>query len=264
MTRKSSKTVKLWKRVLSSALVLGLLCLWVIGINRTANLRVENINVQVDNVTGERNLITVKDIERLLKEDLPNDITFQSITDIDISMIENMLNADTRILNAEVFVDAKQDLIVDIIQRRPILRVMNQEGEQFYVDQSGSYVQTVDRKATRVPVVTGYVESLDPQGHVAFAPRLQSAFEVITESRKEPMLRALIEQVHIEKNKRIVIIPKIGDEHIVLDHTDGLSEKLNNLRQFYRELARTDSWDKYNEINISYNNQIVVRNSDNP
>jgi len=264
MTRKSSKTGKLWKQVLSSALVLGLLCLWVIGINRTANLRIESINVHVDDVSGERNLITVKDIERLIKEDLPNDITFQSITDIDISMIENMLNADTRVLYAEVFIDAKQNLVVDIIQRRPILRVMNQEGDQFYVDQSGSYVQTVDKKATRVPVVTGYVESLDPQGHVAFTPRLQSAFEVITESRKEPMLKALIEQVHIEKNKRIVIIPKIGDEHIVLDHTDGLKEKLSNLRQFYRELARTDSWDKYNEINISYNNQIVVRNSDNP
>ena len=179
-------------------------------------------------------------------------------------MIEHTLNADTRILNAEVFIDAKKDLVIDIVQRRPILRVMNQHGDQFYVDQSGSYVRTVDKKATRVPVVTGYVESLDPEGHVAFAPRLQNAFHVVLESRKDPVLRALIEQVHVEKNQRIIIIPKIGDDHIVLDHTDGLSKKLSNLRQFYRELARTDSWDKYNEINISYNNQIVVKNSENP
>jgi len=264
MTKKSSKTGKIWKQLLSGALVLGLLCLWVIGINRTANLRLNEINVIVDEVKGERNLITVGDVERLIKEDLPNDITFQSITDIDISLVEDMLNSDTRVLNAEVYVDAHQNLIVDVVQRRPILRVMNQQGDQFYVDQSGSYVQTVDKKATRVPVVTGYVESLDRQGHVAFTPRLQSAFEVITESRKDPVLKALIEQVHIEKNKRIVIIPKIGDEHIVLDHTDRLSDKLSNLRQFYKELARTDSWDKYNEINISYNNQVVARNSENP
>jgi len=264
MTKKSTGKSKVWRQVLAVALVIGLLSVWIIGINRTASLRIENIQVNIDKVEGERNLISVGDIERLIKEDLPNDITYQRITDIDIGMIEHMLNADTRILNAEVFIDAKKDLVIDIIQRRPILRVMNQHGDQFYVDQSGSYVRTVDKKATRVPVVTGYVETLEPDGHVAFNPRLQEAFQVILESRKDPVLRALIEQVHVEKSKRIIIIPKIGDDHIVLDHTDGLSEKLSNLRQFYKELARTDSWDKYNEINISYNNQIVVRNSENP
>jgi len=263
MTRKSRTKGKVWRQVLGAVFVIGLLSVWIIGINRTANLRIEDIQVHIDQIEGEKNLLSVGDIERLIKEDLPNDITFQSITDIDVSMIEHMLNVDTRILNAEVYIDAKKELVIDIIQRRPILRVMNQHGDQFYVDQSGSYVRTVDKKATRVPVVTGYVESLDPDGHVGFKPRLQSAFQVIIESRKDPVLRALIEQVHVEENKRIVIIPKIGDDHIVLDHTDRLSEKLSGLRQFYRELARTDSWDKQDEIDISYNGMIVVRNSEN-
>ena len=263
MTRKREKS-KVWRRVLGIALVIGLLSVWVIGINRTANLRVQEIQVNIDKVEGEKNLIAVSDIERLIKEDLPNDITFQSITDIDISMIEHMLIADTRILSAEVYIDAKKDMVIDIIQRRPILRVMNQHGDQFYVDQSGSYVRTVDKKATRVPVVTGYVESLEADGHVAFNPRLQHAFQVVLESRKDPVLKALIEQVHVEKNQRIIIIPKIGDDHIVLDHTDGLAEKLSNLRQWYKELAKTNSWDKYNEFNISYNDQVVVKNTENP
>ena len=70
--------------------------------------------------------------------------------------------------------------------------------------------------------------------------------------------------MHVEKNQRIIIIPKIGDDHIVLDHTDGLAEKLSNLRQWYKELAKTNSWDKYNEFNISYNDQVVVKNTENP
>lgn len=264
MTKKSSKSGGMMRRLLTIAAVLGLLTLWVIGINRTAALRVSAIDILVDEQKGEKNLLSVGDIERLIKEDLPNDISFQAIADIDLTMIEDMLNADTRILNAEVFVDAQQHLVIDIIQRRPILRVMNQTGDQYYVDQSGSYVRTVNKKATRVPVVTGYIESLEPNGHVAFTPRLEKAFKVISEGRKDPVIKALIEQIHVEKNGRLVIIPKIGDDHIVLEHLDGLDEKLENLKQFYRELARTDSWNKYNEINISYNNQVVVRNTENP
>jgi len=262
--KKTIKNNGLMRRLLMTGAVLGLLSLWVIGMNRTADLRIADITIDIDQIEGERSLISEKDVMRLITEDLPNDITFQRITDIDISTIEGMLNSDTRILNAEVFIDAHQKLNVEIIQRRPILRVMNQQGDQFYVDQSGSYVRTVNQKATRVPVVTGYVESLDAHGHVAFAPRLERAYQVITEARKDPVLKALIEQVHVEKKNRITIIPKIGDERIILDHMDSLKDKLSNLKQFYRELARTNSWEKYNQIDISYNDQVVVENSDNP
>lgn len=264
MTRKSSKSEGLIKRLLTGVAVVGLLVLWMMAINRTSSMRVSDMDIIIDEQKGEKNLLSKNDVIRLIKEDLPNDISYQSITDIDITMIEQMLNADTRILNAEVYVDAKYHLVLDIIQRRPILRVMNQSGDQFYVDQSGSYVRTVDKKAARVPVVTGYVETLDANGHVAFAPRLQNAYQVVDESRKDRVLRALIEQIHVEKSGRIIIIPKIGDEHIVLDHIDGLSQKLKNLKLFYRELARTDGWNRKDEIDISYNDQVVFRNSENP
>ena len=43
-----------------------------------------------------------------------------------------------------------------------------------------------------------------------------------------------------------------------------LNEKLADLKDFYRQLARTNDWDKYDEIDISYKNQVVVRNNKNP
>lgn len=244
--------------------IMALLCLWIISINRTSSLFVNDVLVHLDAVEGERDLISAKNIKTLITKELPNDVMHQRVVDVDISTIESMLRADTRILSAEVFVDAHQNLVVEAVQRRPILRVMNQHNDQYYIDQSGAYVRKVDKKATRVPVVTGYVEPLKPSGDITKLPRLTKAYKIIMLTRKDPVLKALIEQVHFEKEGRIVLIPKIGDDKIVIDHLDQLEKKLENLKLFYKQLAMTDSWEKYDEINISYHNQVVPRNSDNP
>jgi len=252
------------RQIAVNAAIIGLLCLWGMGINRTSEVFLNGINITLDHEEGERDLISIKNVETLIKDELPYDVYLQSIGRIDIGTIEKMLRADTRILNAEVFVDAHQNLVVEIAQRRPILRVMNQQNDQFYVDQSGTYVRKVSNKASRVPVVTGYVETLKEGGDIAKLPRLSRAYEIVTKIRKDQVLKALIEQVHFEKSKRIVLIPKIGKEKIILDYVDQLDKKLDNLKIYYRQLAQTDGWEKFDEIDISYWNQVVPRNLDNP
>ncbi len=264
MKKMTKRHYSLIRQVAVNAAIIGLLCLWVMSINRTSDLFISGIDVTMDHEEGERDLISVKNVKTLIKEELPYEVFHQSISRLDIGTIERMLRADTRIFNAEVFVDAHYNLVVEIEQRRPILRVMNQQNDQFYIDQSGAYVRKVSNKATRVPVVTGYVETMKQGADLSKLPRLTKAYEIVTELRKDPVLKALIEQIHFEKSKRIVLIPKIGKEKIILDHVDQLEKKLEKLKVFYRHLAITDSWDKYDEIDISYHKLVYPRKLDNP
>ncbi len=144
------------------------------------------------------------------------------------------------------------------------MHVINIQGEQFYVDQAGDYVAKVSSRATRVVVITGYVESMDEDKVIEKLPRLNQAYLMTKTIGRDSVLKALIESIHFEKNGRVILSPKIGNEKIILDHQDELEEKLKDLKDFYRQLARTNSWDKYEEIDISYKNQVVVRNSKNP
>ena len=130
--------------------VLAMLCLWVISIQRTAEQRLAGIEVELDHVKGEKDLISIKEIKRLILEELPEDVMALRIPRIDISNMESMLRAETRLYTVEAYVDAHQVLQIQAVQRRPILRVMNQHGDQYYVDQTGSYVQKSPRKASRV------------------------------------------------------------------------------------------------------------------
>lgn len=244
--------------------VISLFCIWLLGINNTASRYLEVVLVELDHVEGEKDLITKGDIKRLVTKELPNDVMSQRITRIDLGMIEDLLLADTRIYAAQVFVDAQQRLKIEVIQRRPVMRVMNQQGDQYYVDQGGHYIQKVPSRASRVVVITGYIESFGAGLEIKKFPKLNRAYEITLEIGKDKVIKALIENIHFEKNGRIILTPKIGNEKIIIDHVDELTEKLADLKDFYRQLARTNDWDKYDEIDISYKNQVVVRNYKKP
>lgn len=240
--------------------VIAMVCLWVLSIQRTENLFISDLKIDIDKEEGLRDLITAKDIQYMVEKGLPNDIKMQPIHELQIAEIEDMLLSDTRIYAAEVFVDVQQNLHVEIIQRRPIMRVMNKQGDQFYVDQTGEYVAQSNFRAVRVPVISGHVESLKPTQLIAPESKLNKAFIIVNQIRKDEFLSALVEQIYFEKDNRIILIPKVGEEKIILDHIDDLPGKLKNLIVYYKEVAKSNSWGKYDEIDISYRKQVIGRN----
>ena len=240
--------------------IVAMISLWVIGIQRTEDLFIADIKIELDKEEGIRDLITPKDIRLMVEKGLPNDIKMQPIHELEIAEIEDMLRSDTRIYSAQVFVDVQQNLHVEIIQRRPIMRVMNKQGDQFYIDQTGEYVAQSSIRAVRVPVISGHIESLKPLEVIKPKSRLYKAFTIVNQIRKDEFLNALVEQIYFEKDDRVILIPKVGEEKIVLDHIDDLPEKLKNLKVYYKEVAKSNSWGKYDEIDISYRKQVIGRN----
>ncbi|MFT4566696.1 MAG: cell division protein FtsQ [Saprospiraceae bacterium] len=256
----SVKQKEFLKQLLLWGAIIAMVSLWVIAIQRTEDLFIADIKIQLDKEDGIRDLITPKDIRHMVEKGLPNDIKMQPIHELQIAKIEEMLRSDTRIYSAEVFIDVQQNLHIEIVQRRPIMRVMNKQGDQFYIDQTGEFVAQSSYRAVRVPVVTGHIESLKPNELISPKSKLFKAFTIVNQIRKDEFLSALVEQVYFEKGDRIILIPKVGEEKIVLDHIDDLQGKLRNLKVYYKEVAKSNSWGKYDEIDISYRKQVIGRN----
>lgn len=252
------------KKSLSGVLVIGLaaamLALWVLAINRTANQRLSQINIHVNSIEGVRSLIDENEIFTLLNEGLQYDMLIMPMKHIDLRKIESLLAEDSRIHFVEVYVDAQNNLTIDIRQRRPILRVMNDNGQQYYLDQEGSFVGKTEFKAVRVPVVTGAIEAYDENWKWRPDSKLNMAYEIALRLHNDAFLAGLIEQIHFDRGHRIYLIPKVGNEKIVLDYVDDLDAKLKKLKPLYKHLANTNGWGKYKEIDISYNKQVIGRN----
>ena len=60
----------------------------------------------------------------------------------------------------------------------------------------------------------------------------------------------------------IELIPRVGNQRIILGDADSLEKKMTNLLLFYKKAMPQVGWDTYRTINIKYTNQIVCEKRD--
>ena len=78
----------------------------------------------------------------------------------------------------------------------------------------------------------------------------------------DPLLHVLIGQVYLEKNGDFILTPLVGDQIIIFGsaNTDEeVKDKFERLKIFYKEAMPYVGWDKYKEITVKYEGQIVGR-----
>jgi len=151
---------------------------------------------------------------------------------------------------------------VEISQRQPILRIMNRFDQDFYVDQHGLKIPLSSNFTARVLVANGYIDELFANQvdtlHTAMAMELFKTADYI---RKDSLWDAQIAQIYVNKDHEIELIPRVGNNRILLGDADSLDTKFHNLLVFYKKALPQVGWDAYKVINIKYANQVIgVRN----
>jgi cell division protein FtsQ len=75
-------------------------------------------------------------------------------------------------------------------------------------------------------------------------------------------LSAQVNQIYLREDGDFILIPQIGDQIIVFGQANSDSEvveKFEKLITFYKEGIQYEGWDKYSEINLKFNGQIVCK-----
>jgi cell division protein FtsQ len=181
---------------------------------------------------------------------------------INIHALQNRLKANPFIEFAKVYADMDGVINVEISQRQPILRIMNRFDQDFYVDQHGLKIPLSSNFTARVLVANGYIDELFANQvdtlHTAMAMELFKTADYI---RKDSLWDAQIAQIYVNKDHEIELIPRVGNNRILLGDADSLDTKFHNLLVFYKKALPQVGWDAYKEINIKYANQVIgVRN----
>ena len=248
-----------WSHIGLTLSSLAIVIIWVISYMVTKTKKVENIEYTIESIEGARNLISDKEIKNMVDKVYNIELENLPVSELDLARLEDHLKKDNRIYESELHLDANRVLHVNVIQRRPIVRIIDKTGAQYYLDQEGKYISKHDFKAIRVPIATGIIEAFDQDWKTKKESKIKQCYDIVSALRKDDFLTALVEQINFE-DQRIVMIPKMSSEIIVIKHLDHLDRKLNNLKIFYKtEMTNNDSWGKYKEIDISYYNQVVTR-----
>jgi cell division protein FtsQ len=166
---------------------------------------------------------------------------------INTDSIEKVLLKNEIIKKAEVIQKNSGNIKIVVSQKMPILHVFTNSGS-YYVDSSGKTMPVVLGQAIYVPVVSGNIEK-------SFAVSQLYKFALFLQS--DDFWNDQIEQIYVRAENDVEIVPRVGNQTIILGSLENFEKKLHKLRLFYEQVIPKMGWEKYDIINLKYRNQIV-------
>ena len=232
------------------------------------NIIANALNITIHN--NDENLFLSESDVRSFFDERKDSLISARYENINIPELEKALNSHPAIQNAEVSADMNGEIKVEILQRSPVLRLINKSGESYYIDSKSRLMPLNENYSARVLIASG--EIAEP-----FARRYEFSVDQIRKNKlfkevsllddimdvadcinADTVLTQLIHQIYINKDKEIELFPAIGNHKIVFGDAQGIAEKFNKLKLFYSEgLSKSDSWTKYSTINLKYKNLVV-------
>jgi len=243
--------------------ILSISVITIISINKK-RLRCNSINITILD-SNENYFITKNDVLQLIYKSYGNVIGY-NFDSINIALIEKKLNNNSYIKKAEVYKTIRGTLNVDIIQRNPILRIINNENKSLYIDIDGVIIPVSDNFTSHEILANGNIKTTFSISKTKEMPRITEGmtdkiiYDLYILSKfieQDNFLKAQIEQIYVTENKEFELVPRVGNQIIEFGTIVNYEEKFRNLLLFYQKGIPKLGWEKYSKINIKYKNQIV-------
>lgn len=253
---------KIW-RFIAAAMWVGAGVALVILLIAAMRKREDKIctGLAIEILDAKNDLFTDKnDIRGMLTHMMPL-IKGESLAQFNLRQMEQTLEGNVWIKDAELFFDNNEVLQVKITERTPIARIFTTSGKSYYIDDEYVRLPLSSRFSARLPVFTNC--PLDKtKWNTADSVLLLQIKSISKFISADSFWAAQIEQVDYSKQNRFELFPKIGEHVIVLGDGFNLEPKFRKLYIFYKEVLAKVGWNTYETVNVQYRGQVVAARKD--
>ncbi len=229
----------------SIVFVLGFVAftMWYFTVNREDKVCHE-LEISISD-SEKSKLINQQEIALILEQTGLNPIG-KSLQRIKSESIEDILQENEMIKSVECYKSPSGLVKINVEQRSPKFRVVG----------LGSYYVDADRKVMPVsPDFAAYVPVVSGRVTVTFA--VGPLFDFVTFLEENPFWNAQIEQIYVRDDKKIELVPRVGDAIVLLGTLDNFQTKLEKLRKLYLYGFNEFGWNRYKKIDLQYKDQVV-------
>lgn len=179
--------------------------------------------------------------------------------------LEELLNNETAVKISQVSVTSKGILLVDILQRRPIIRIETINGG-FYMDETSYIFPLMKSFTSYVPVITGNIPLRIPPGYRG-APELNDKwaakiYELGLYMEKNNFWNSMIEQIYVDEKGIMYMTARVGQTEIIFGSSENIDYKFRKLYTFYNKVIPAMGWDTYKSVDLSFSSQLVCKKRD--
>ena len=241
------------------ALVVAALAISAIGAREGAY--VQTVAPVIEPLPEGAALVTEAELLERLAASFTKPLGELTLADIDVKLVEQVLEGQAFVADADAFVDDDLQLNIRVTQRIPLLRVMAENGQDYYLDEDGVRMPLSESYTARVPVASGHVILWSDDFMAKEDNQLRHLVELARFLRTDEFLDALIEQIYVNTKGELVLAPKVGDQVIYLGryHETKTRERLDRLKIFYREGLPYEGWRKYKSFDLRFSDQVIAK-----
>ena len=252
--QKKISSKKVLRFSIGAVLVIVFMVALVAASNRQNTDVIKGLEVSL-NEDHEYSFLKREDIETLLLKNRHIDLKTTEIDKLDLRLMEDIAKTNPWVEKAEVFVDNREILKVNITQREPIARLFDVNGGSYYMDST----------LHRMPVSAGYSYSVPVFTDVPAIPKDSEQNELNAKIAflgerigRDSFWHAQVTQIEVQPDQTFIAIPLFGDQKIMLGDTSNMDTKLSNLMAFYKNISSKIGWDKYQVLDVRYKGQVVA------
>lgn len=194
-----------------------------------------------------KKFIQTKDIENLLRKEKLHPVD-KPLSAINTLEIETAILTNRLVKTVEVYSTQDGTIVANIRQRNPVLRIISYGEGSYYIDSERERMPISQNYTVYLPVAIGNISE-------EFAKNELYDFALFVS--KNPTWDAWIEQIVVGPNQKVQLVPRAGDFRVSLGKLDDYEMKLEKLKLFMEKGLNKVGWNRYSEISLEYNNQVV-------
>jgi len=254
---------KIWK-VLAYAgwgvLGTGILVLLVAAVQTRSTKPCSGMEIVI-NGNQEHLYLEKREVAAILRSANLGDLKGKSMKDLDLKKMEDALELDPWINNAELFFDNDRVLQIQVEESRPLARIFTQKGNSFYIDSTMKRLPLNEHYSPRLPVFTGFPSERSGwkgKDSILMSDIARIAQFIVHDS----FWMAQVDQVDINSRSEFELIPKVGDHVVLFGDGQDVKSKFNRLMLFYDQVLSRTGWNSYGLVNVQYSGQVVATRKD--
>lgn len=244
---------KVWQFSIAAILLCIVLPAIIYAVNSNKSSYIDEIEIKYLN--DKHVYISHESIIEVLNESLGGSIYEVQIGNLDLNELEKSLNEHPWVQNAEVYINKKKKLIIELMQNQPIARIFYQNNSTVYFDSTGVelpvdyvYPQPIPH-FTNVPIVKDDYKNMELKENI-----LNLSKVILADS----FWNSQITQIHVSNNHEFDLSTIMGDFVVRLGKGTEYKEKLHQLYVFFDKGLAKLGWDTYQYIDLRFKNQIVT------
>lgn len=219
----------------------------------------KDYTVSITGVDAGELFLTEKDVVKLVTAATNGKIKGQSKNKLPLQKLEQLLEDNHWVKDAELFFDNKDILHINVTERKPIARVFSVDGRSFYIDDIGTLLPLSDQVSAKLPVFTGFIakKQLNKKDSVLLNDMVATA-KYINENE---FWQSQVSQIDISACGNdcwnFDMIPLVGNHTVKLGDGKNIADKFSRLMTFYKKVLTPVGFEKYKTVDVRFDGQVV-------